>query len=237
MFDVTEAQNPRSGTGGTNLGHARAFNRRVVLETIRLHGPLSRASIARRTGLSIQTISNIAEELSASGLLRQEGLRPVGGPRRAGPRSRPRTQWRLHLWDFPRPSPAGGGAGRHHRPRAAAGNGRHRGPRPRRGGAADRALPPRNWRGASAPRRSACGAPASSCRCCSRTAIRSRSGRPPCRPGGTIRWWTGSRKRSACRCSWRTTPPRPPSASSSTASAARLKDFFYIYIGVGVGAA
>jgi len=79
MFDATEAQNPRSGTGGTNLGHARAFNRRVVLETIRLHGPLSRASIARRTGLSIQTISNIAEELSASGLLREEGLRPVGG--------------------------------------------------------------------------------------------------------------------------------------------------------------
>jgi predicted NBD/HSP70 family sugar kinase len=68
----------RSATGGTNLGHARSFNRRVVLETIRLHGPLSRASIARRTGLSIQTISNIAEELSASGLLREEGLRNVG---------------------------------------------------------------------------------------------------------------------------------------------------------------
>ena len=79
MFEAPEARKPRSATGGTNLGHARTFNRRVVLETIRLHGPLSRASIARHTGLSIQTISNIAEELSASGLLRMEGLRPVGG--------------------------------------------------------------------------------------------------------------------------------------------------------------
>ena len=68
----------RQATGGTNLGHARTFNRRVVLETIRLHGPLSRASIARHSGLSIQTISNIAEELIVSGLLREEGLRQGG---------------------------------------------------------------------------------------------------------------------------------------------------------------
>ncbi|QCI66819.1 ROK family transcriptional regulator [Phreatobacter stygius] len=64
--------------GGTNLGHARAFNRRVVLETIRLHGPLSRADITRRTGLSVQTISNIAEELAAAGMLREEGRRQGG---------------------------------------------------------------------------------------------------------------------------------------------------------------
>jgi predicted NBD/HSP70 family sugar kinase len=68
----------RAATGGTNLGHARSFNRRVVLEAIRLHGPLSRASIARQTGLSIQTISNIAEELNESGLLREHGLRNIG---------------------------------------------------------------------------------------------------------------------------------------------------------------
>jgi len=69
----------RAATGGTNPGHARLFNRRVVLETIRLHGPLSRAAIARHTGLSVQTISNIAEDLSAQGLLREEGLRQQGG--------------------------------------------------------------------------------------------------------------------------------------------------------------
>lgn len=67
-----------SSGGGTNLGHARAFNRRVVLETIRLHGPLSRADITRRTGLSVQTISNIAEELAAAGMLREEGRRQGG---------------------------------------------------------------------------------------------------------------------------------------------------------------
>jgi predicted NBD/HSP70 family sugar kinase len=69
----------RSATGGTNLGHARSFNRRVVLETIRLQGPLSRAAIARQTGLSIQTILNIAEELTNQGLLREGDLRQSGG--------------------------------------------------------------------------------------------------------------------------------------------------------------
>lgn len=69
----------RPATGGTNLEHARLFNRRVVLETIRLHGPLSRASIARQTGLSVQTVSNIAEELSQRGLLREGALRQHGG--------------------------------------------------------------------------------------------------------------------------------------------------------------
>ncbi len=69
----------RAVTGGTNPGHARLFNRRVVLETIRLHGPLSRAAIARHTGLSVQTISNIAEELSAQSLLRAGELRQQGG--------------------------------------------------------------------------------------------------------------------------------------------------------------
>ncbi|WP_439572112.1 ROK family protein [Phreatobacter sp.] len=69
----------RAATGGTNPGHARLFNRRVVLETIRLHGPLSRAAIARHTGLSVQSISNIAEDLSAEGLLREERLRQQGG--------------------------------------------------------------------------------------------------------------------------------------------------------------
>ncbi len=69
----------RAATGGTNLEHARLFNRRVVLETIRLHGPLSRASIARQTGLSVQTISNITDELSQQGLLREGALRQGGG--------------------------------------------------------------------------------------------------------------------------------------------------------------
>jgi len=67
-----------NATGGAGPGYARGFNRRVVLETIRLQGPLSRAAIARKTGLSIQTLSNIADELLTSGLLREEGVRQGG---------------------------------------------------------------------------------------------------------------------------------------------------------------
>ena len=68
----------RSPTGGTGPEPARGFNRRVVLETIRLQGPISRAAIARKTGLSIQTLSNIADELLTAGLLREEGVRQGG---------------------------------------------------------------------------------------------------------------------------------------------------------------
>jgi predicted NBD/HSP70 family sugar kinase len=68
----------KPASGGTVPGHARSFNRRVVLETIRLNGPISRAAIARQTGLSIQTISNIADELLAAGLLREDGVRQGG---------------------------------------------------------------------------------------------------------------------------------------------------------------
>lgn len=62
---------------GTNLDHARRLNRRVVLEIVRVHGPLSRAEIARMAGLSAQTISNIADELLGAGLLHAV-RRPAG---------------------------------------------------------------------------------------------------------------------------------------------------------------
>jgi predicted NBD/HSP70 family sugar kinase len=60
---------------GTNLEYARSYNRRVVLEAVRLHGPLSRAEIARLTALTPQTISNIAQELEHAGLVRATGRR------------------------------------------------------------------------------------------------------------------------------------------------------------------
>jgi predicted NBD/HSP70 family sugar kinase len=63
---------------GTNLEQARTWNRRVVLDAVRRHGRLSRAEIARLTGLSAQTVSNIADELRAAGLLRDEGRRRTG---------------------------------------------------------------------------------------------------------------------------------------------------------------
>lgn len=68
----------RPSPPGAATAHARNFNRRLVLETIRLQGPISRADIARKTGLSVQTLSNIAEELINSGLLIQDELRKSG---------------------------------------------------------------------------------------------------------------------------------------------------------------
>ncbi len=60
---------------GTNLEHARVHNLRTVLETVRLHGPLSRADIARRSDLTPQTISNLVHHLLDSGLVVVAGQR------------------------------------------------------------------------------------------------------------------------------------------------------------------
>ncbi len=48
---------------GTNLTYTKAYNFRIVFETIRLHGPISRADIARQTRLTAQTASNIVARL------------------------------------------------------------------------------------------------------------------------------------------------------------------------------
>lgn len=63
---------------GTNLTYTKAYNDRIVFETIRLHGPLSRADIARRTSLTAQTVSNIVKRLIDSDLI-QEGSRKQEG--------------------------------------------------------------------------------------------------------------------------------------------------------------
>jgi predicted NBD/HSP70 family sugar kinase len=59
---------------GTNLLYAKQYNLRIVHETIRLFGPLSRADVARRTALTGQTVSNLAKELIELGLV-HEGAR------------------------------------------------------------------------------------------------------------------------------------------------------------------
>ena len=48
---------------GTNQEFGRPYNRRIVLEAIRQHGPIERAEIARRVGLTVQTVANIIREL------------------------------------------------------------------------------------------------------------------------------------------------------------------------------
>lgn len=66
---MNDAANPIKAVLGAGLGAAVAHNRRAVIDAIRVNGPLSRADLARATRLAKQTLSNIVEELEASGLL------------------------------------------------------------------------------------------------------------------------------------------------------------------------
>jgi predicted NBD/HSP70 family sugar kinase len=63
---------------GTNQELGRPFNRRIVLELIRRQGQLARNEIASRTGLTVQTISNIVRELEDDGYLISARLKPKG---------------------------------------------------------------------------------------------------------------------------------------------------------------
>lgn len=54
---------------GTNQEFGRPYNRRIVLEAIRQHGPIARVEIAGRVGLTIQTVSNITRELEEQDFL------------------------------------------------------------------------------------------------------------------------------------------------------------------------
>ena len=56
-------------SGGSNQTRVRAHNERLVLTLVRRHGQLAKSEIARRTGLSPQTVSVIMRSLEADGLL------------------------------------------------------------------------------------------------------------------------------------------------------------------------
>ena len=62
----------RDPIGGSNQSGLRDQNARLVLSFIRRHGAMSSAEIARRSGLSAQTVSNIVRALEGEGLLRRE---------------------------------------------------------------------------------------------------------------------------------------------------------------------
>lgn len=64
---------------GTNLQYANSYNNRIILETIRLYGPLSRVGIARQTQLTAQTVTNITKKLLHAGLI-VEDSRLQSGP-------------------------------------------------------------------------------------------------------------------------------------------------------------
>jgi predicted NBD/HSP70 family sugar kinase len=54
---------------GANQEGASAHNRRVIIEALRLNGPLSRADLARATQLTKQAVSNIVDDLEREGLV------------------------------------------------------------------------------------------------------------------------------------------------------------------------
>ncbi|MBP2160506.1 MULTISPECIES: ROK family transcriptional regulator [Asticcacaulis] len=58
---------------GTNLERAGDHNQRVVLQTIRTHGPVTRSELASLTGLTHQSIVNITRRLLEDGLIKDEG--------------------------------------------------------------------------------------------------------------------------------------------------------------------
>ena len=69
---------------GTKQTGVRLYNERLVLSLVRQHGALPRASIARLTGLSPPTVSEIVRQLEADRLLRRE-------PRQRGRIGQPST--------------------------------------------------------------------------------------------------------------------------------------------------
>ncbi len=65
---------PDDRSRGTNQTGVRLYNERLVLSLVRRHRNLTKADVARMTGLSPQTISIITNQLEADGLLRRGAL-------------------------------------------------------------------------------------------------------------------------------------------------------------------
>lgn len=75
----------RPNLAGSNIEHAGLHNQRVVLHAIRVAGATTRAAIARETGLTPATVSNITNRLLDIGLLQAAG-------QRRGERGQPATR-------------------------------------------------------------------------------------------------------------------------------------------------
>ena len=66
--DLTDVELASSGT-------ARKINRNIILELVRTQQPISRADLARQSGLQRSTVSQIVEQLIREGLMHAEGGR------------------------------------------------------------------------------------------------------------------------------------------------------------------
>lgn len=76
----------RLPTGSPRL--LRRLNSAAVLRAIRAHGPISRAELARATGLSKPTVRDVVELLLREGYVVESPADGGTGPRRPGPRAR-----------------------------------------------------------------------------------------------------------------------------------------------------
>ncbi len=74
---------------GTRLEDTRIYNRKIIIEAIRRHTPISRAEIAQMTGLTTATISNLTAELIHEGFILESG-------RRKGLRGQPAIELELN---------------------------------------------------------------------------------------------------------------------------------------------
>ena len=79
-----EERHPRSIVQGVDIHDVREFNRLLVLNYLREHGPISRIMLAQRLGLSRTTVSNIMDALLQDGMVREGHFldaTPKGGRR------------------------------------------------------------------------------------------------------------------------------------------------------------
>lgn len=73
----------------TSAGGGRLSHRQRLLDEIRQAGPIGRAGLAERLGVSVQAASNITEELCRAGLIREAG-------KQAGGRGQPVMRYALN---------------------------------------------------------------------------------------------------------------------------------------------
>ncbi len=74
---------------GTNLERAGDYNQRVVLQAIRIRGPITRAELSQTTGLTAPAVANITRRLIQHGLVVEAG-------KRHGARGQPATKLVVH---------------------------------------------------------------------------------------------------------------------------------------------
>jgi predicted NBD/HSP70 family sugar kinase len=71
---------------GTNLERAGDYNQRVILQAVRVNGPITRAELAQISGLTAPTVNNIAQRLVDDGVVIEAG-------RVQGARGQPATKF------------------------------------------------------------------------------------------------------------------------------------------------